>query len=117
MQCLLLPLIDEPAWLGLTKEEQDARIAAFPPYLAALKEAGVLVGAYRPQPSVAAKTVRVADGETQVADGPHAKTKDQLGGVYVVDVPDLDAALAWAARSPVARYGVVEVRPIASPRP
>jgi hypothetical protein len=47
-----------------------------------------------------------------VIDGPFAETKEQLGGYYLIDVPDLDAALSWAARCPAAQYGTVEVRPI-----
>ena len=112
MQCLLLPHIDEGWWAGLTTEEQGRRIAAYAAYGEALRKAGAFVGAFRPQPSFAAKTVRVSDGQTQVLDGPLAATKEQLSGVYVVDVPDLDAALSWAARNPAAGYGVVEVRPL-----
>jgi len=62
-----------------------------------------------------ATTVRVANGKTQVLDGPYADTKEQLGGFHIIDVPDLDAAIAWAARSPTALHGVVEVRPIRNP--
>jgi hypothetical protein len=56
--------------------------------------------------------VKVVDGKTQVLDGPYADTKEQLGGYYMIDVPDLDAALSWAARCPAAGHGTVEVRPI-----
>jgi len=56
--------------------------------------------------------VRIVNDKAQVLDGPYADTKEQLGGFHIIDVPDLDAALAWAARSPTALYGVVEVRPI-----
>ena len=52
------------------------------------------------------------DGTTAVADGPYAESKEQLAGYYVVDVPDLDAAISWAARCPAASHGVVEIRPI-----
>lgn len=116
MRCILLPLLDEAAWGGLSQEERDREIAVFRAYGGALKEAGALVGIYRPQPSAMAKTVRVAEGEVQVQDGPNADTKEQLGGVYIVDVPDLDAAISWASRAPAARYGAVEVRPIWDPR-
>jgi hypothetical protein len=54
----------------------------------------------------------VADGKTQVLDGPYAETKEQLGGYLLIDVPDLDTALSWAARCPGASSGVMEVRPI-----
>ena len=60
----------------------------------------------------AATTVRVRDGETQVTDGPFAETKEYLAGYYLIEVPDLDGALEWAARIPSAEYGSVEVRPM-----
>jgi hypothetical protein len=112
MRCVLLPLMDEADWRALSPTEQGREMAAFGAFGAALAEAGALVGNYRPQPSAAAKTVRVTDGQTRVLDGPHADTEEQLGGIYIIDVPDLDAALMWAARAPTARYGVVEVRPL-----
>jgi hypothetical protein len=112
MRCVLLPLIDEGYWAGLPPEEQAREIAAFRDYGGALREAGALIGNYRPQPSAQAKTVRLVDGRRQVQDGPHGDTREQLGGIYIIEVPDLDAALEWAARTPAARYGVVEVRPL-----
>ena len=116
MRCVLLPLIDEADWDRLSQEEQGKEMAAFRAYGGALREAGALVGNYRPQPSAMAKTVRVVGDEVRVQDGPHTDTKEQMGGIYIIDVPDLDAALSWAARAPAARYGVVEVRPIWTPR-
>ena len=59
-----------------------------------------------------ATTVRVRDGESLVTDGPFAETKEMLAGYYLIDVPDLDAALAWAAKIPSVGYGSVEVRPV-----
>jgi hypothetical protein len=117
MKYVLLPLIDEAGWLKQTKVEQEQRMAAYGAFVVALTQAGVLVGSYRPQPSSAAKTVRITNGETQVLDGPYASTPHQLSGLYIIEVPDLDTALSWAARCPAARYGVVEVRPLWSPRP
>ena len=64
------------------------------------------------RPTAAATTVRVANGKTNVLNGPYAETKEQLGGFYMIDVPDLDAALSWAARCPGAEYGTIEVRPV-----
>ena len=64
------------------------------------------------QPSSAATTVRVSGGKTAVLDGPYADTKEQFAGFYTVDVPDLDQAIAWAARCPSAQYGSVEIRPL-----
>jgi len=72
----------------------------------------VLVGSNRLRPTSTASSVRIADGQTKVLDGPFAETKEQLGGYYLIDVPDQDAALSWAARCPGARHGTIEVRPI-----
>jgi hypothetical protein len=77
-----------------------------------MKKAGVLANSNRLKPSTAASTVRIADGKTKVLDGPYAETKEQLGGYYLIEVPDLDAALSWAARCPGANFGTIEVRPI-----
>jgi hypothetical protein len=63
------------------------------------------------QPGAAA-TLRLRDGQRLVQDGPYADTKEQLGGFYLIEAPDLDAALAWAARNPAAATGAVEVRPV-----
>ncbi len=71
-------------------------------YSNALREAGVLVGGNGLLPYHTATTVRLRNGERQVQDGPYADTKEQLGGYFVIDVPDLDAALTWAARCPAA---------------
>jgi hypothetical protein len=83
-------------------------------YNRALREAGVYVGGNRLEATTTATVVHVApDGKTSVQDGPYAETKEQLGGYYLIDVPDLDAAISWAARCPGASYGKIEVRPIA----
>ncbi|WP_306118423.1 MULTISPECIES: YciI family protein [unclassified Roseitalea] len=81
-------------------------------YTKALVEAGILVGGEALHPSATATTLRVRDGSRDVQDGPYADTKEQLGGFYVIDVPDLDTALEWAARNPAAASGAVEVRPV-----
>jgi hypothetical protein len=78
----------------------------------AMQKAGVIVGGERLRPTASATTVRSSDGKPQVLDGPYAETKEQLGGYFVVDVPDLDAAISWAARCPAASHGAVEVRPV-----
>ena len=114
MQCLLLALTDEASFLKMTKDEQQRTAASFGEWAEALRAAGVYVGSYRPQPSSTAKTVRVTNGKTEVRDGLHADTNEPLTGVYVLDVPDLDAALLWAERSPATRMGVIDVRPLAT---
>jgi hypothetical protein len=112
MQYLLLLYSEEGGWAKLTKAEQAQGVAAFSAYTEALKSAGTLRGSNRLQPSTAATTVRLVDGKSQVLDGPFVDSKEQLAGFYLIDVPDLDAAIAWAARCPGASFGVVEVRPI-----
>lgn len=82
-------------WFGVTEEMQNA---------------GVMRAGDALQPTTTATTVRVRDGETVLSDGPFAETKEVLGGYYLIDVPDLDAATEWAAKMPLAPYGSVEVR-------
>lgn len=84
---------------------------AFDAYAKALDAAGVLVSAEVLQPSNASTTISLASGELVVQDGPFADTKEQLGGTFVIDVSDLDAALGWAQQAPSASYGHVEIRP------
>lgn len=112
MQYLLMIYVDESAWPKMSKAEQDQGVAAYAAYGEALRKAGVIVGSHRLQPTTTATTVRVANGKSQALDGPYVDSKEQLGGYFLIDVPDLDAALSWAARCPAASHGVVEVRPI-----
>jgi hypothetical protein len=112
MQYLLM-IAREDAYLNQASPQQrEATTTAFMAYTQALRNAGVLLGGNALQPSTSATTVRVRDGKTHVLDGPFADTKEQLGGYYLIDVPDLDAALAWAARCPGAAFGTIEVRPV-----
>jgi len=90
---------------------KEAYWGAYRAYTQALQAAGVMVGGAGLQPPPLGTTVRQRDGKRQVQDGPYAETKEQLGGFYEIDVPDLDTALDWAARCPAATTGAVEVRP------
>ena len=112
MQYLLMLYADETGWSKMTKAQQEQGYAAYIAYTEALKKAGAWVGSNRLQPVSAATTVRVANGKSQVLDGPYIESKEQLGGYYLIDVPDLDSALSWAARCPGATHGTVEVRPV-----
>ena len=112
MQYLLLIYGNEAGMQSTSKADMEQMIAAYGAYTEAMKKAGILVASNRLKPSTSASTVRIADGKTKVLDGPYAETKEQLGGYYLIDVPDLDAALSWAARCPGANYGTIEVRPI-----
>jgi hypothetical protein len=101
-----LDLMTDPAKAGET-------YAAWNSYKAALDAAGVVVTpGVRMAPPKSATTVRIRDGKRLVQDGPYAETKEMLAGMLTIDVPDLDAALEWAARSPAASYSSVEVRPL-----
>lgn len=77
-----------------------------------LHAAGQHLGASPLHPVATATSVRVRDGKRLVTDGPFAETREQLGGYYLVDAADLDAAVAIAGRIPGARWGTIEVRPI-----
>ena len=81
-------------------------------YTQEMQDAGVMKAGDALEMPDTATTVRVRDGETLLTDGPFAETKEILGGYYVIDVPDLDAAIAWAERMPNIAYGSVEVRPV-----
>ena len=115
MQYMLMNYVQEDGWSKLTKAEQEQGVAAYMAYSEALTKAGVLTGSGRLQQSAMATTVQIANGKLQVLDGPYAESKEQFGGYFIIDVADLDAAIAWAARCPAARHGVVEVRPLWGP--
>ena len=112
MQYMLMMYVNENGWTTLTPAQQEQGMASYLAYTEALRKAGVLRGVTRLRTSAAATTLRQADGKSLVLDGPYAETKEQLGGIYTIEVPDLDAAIAWAARSPTASHGVIEVRPL-----
>ena len=95
------------------REERDADLPAWFQLTDSLREAGLLLGTDRLHPVDSATTVRVRDGETEITDGPFAVTKEYLGGYFLLECADLDEALEQAARVPLARYGSVEVRPVA----
>ena len=112
MLYMLCVYSDQNELASLPEPEIGRRMGAYEAYARALDEAGVIVGSNRLRPATTATTIRVRDGRTQVLDGPYAETKEQLGGYFLIDVPDLDAAISWAARCPGALYGAMEVRPI-----
>lgn len=112
MKYMLLIYGDEAAMRTMPKAEIDERIAAYRAYTQALTQAGVILASDRLQSIASATSVRIAGGRTNVLNGPYAETREQLGGYYLVDLPDLDAAVSWAARCPAASHGTVEVRPV-----
>ena len=112
MEYMLMLYARESGWSELSSSQQEQAMAAYKVYTEALKNAGVLKAVKRLQSSSTATTLRVINGRSQVLDGPYADSKEQLGGYYVIDVPDLDAALSWAAECPTASHGIVEIRPL-----
>jgi hypothetical protein len=112
MQFMLLIAGDEAAMAKASPEDMRAMMGAYWAYTEAMKDAGVHKAGDALQPTSTATTVRVRDGKTQVLDGPYAEAKEQLGGYYLIEAPDLDAALEWAARCPGASTGSIEVRPV-----
>jgi hypothetical protein len=112
LRYILMDYVNESGWPALTRAEQEHWLGAYKAYMEAMTKAGVLKSSSGLQPTASATTVRVANGKTQVLDGPYADSKEQLGGFHIIEVADLDAAISWAARSPTALHGVVEVRPV-----
>jgi hypothetical protein len=81
-------------------------------YTEMLKSTGAFIAGEALQPVTTATTIREKDGQTIVTDGPFAETKEGLGGFYLIQAPDLDAAIALAAQCPGVRLGSIEVRPV-----
>ncbi|HEY1531241.1 MAG TPA: YciI family protein [Galbitalea sp.] len=113
MRYSLLVLSPEATEAEIGEEAMAWGRAAFDAYAKELDSAGVLVSADILQPVAASTTVSVRDGATTVQDGPFADTKEKLNGTFVLEVADLDAAIAWAEKCPGAQYGAVEIRPSA----
>ncbi len=113
MNYLLLIYTDE-AQLPAAEADANAMHAAYRAFTEGIAESGVLRAGDALEGVATATTVRVRSGETVVTDGPFAETKEQLGGYYLVECDDLDAAIEIAARIPGATIGSIEIRPIMS---
>ncbi len=114
MRYALLMHYAEPTWGEISEDAIAAAREAFGAYGRALEQAGVLLSADVLQPAAATTTVTRREGVLRVQDGPFAETKEALAGVFVLDVPDLDAAIGWAEKCPGGQWGVIEVRPTAT---
>ena len=110
--CLLMHYQDGPE-AGLSDEDMEPARAAFARYADDLDAAGVLIGTQVLQSASASTTYTARTGAAEIQDGPFADTKEKLGGVFLLDLPDLDAALAWAEKCPAATWGSIEIRPTA----
>lgn len=107
-------LYTDPADIAdMGPEDWESEKQVYGAYIGALQEAGVLIDTDWLQPVQTATTVTLKGGARQVQDGPFAETKETLGGFFAIDVPDLDAAMAWAEKCPAAKRGKVEIRPSA----
>jgi hypothetical protein len=102
------PESNEPA----TEETAGAEADAYNAFTSHVRERGAFLAGDALLPTTAATTVRVRDGQTLATDGPFAETKEALGGFYLLEAADLDAAIAYAAMIPGAGHGSVEIRPI-----
>jgi hypothetical protein len=112
MRYALLICTDEKAVEALSPEETQAAVNEYLAFGEEMSERGVLQGGERLRPTTDATTVRVRDGEVLTGDGPFAETKEQVGGLVLVDCKDIDEAIQVAAKIPGARIGTIEVRPI-----
>jgi hypothetical protein len=111
MEYMLLIHSDPKGWESMTETQRAQGMAAYGAYHEALSKAGVLKNSNRLRDADSATTVRVREGKTEVLNGPFIETREQLGGYFLIEVADLDAAMDWAARCPGASHGAVEVRP------
>lgn len=107
MQYMLLIYEDES-----NGPADEAEMARWFEVTDAMGQAGVMRAGEALHPTATATTVRVQNGAVVATDGPFAETREQLGGYYVIDVPDLDAAIEWAGKMPNADKGSIEVRPV-----
>ena len=113
MQFALLIYESPEAFAARKNDDNDSYLGAWRAYYKALVEAGIYVGGDPLQQPETGTTVWFSEGKRRVQDGPYADTKEQLGGLTILELPSLDAALDWAARCPAASAGAVEVRPLA----
>jgi hypothetical protein len=112
MKYMFLIYGNEKATATMKPDALKQMHGAYMAYTEALRQSGAYITGAPLQPTATATTVRGAASKAQVIDGPFAETKEQLGGFYMIDVPDLDAALQWARRCPGTDGGTVEIRPV-----
>jgi hypothetical protein len=112
MEYMLLIHSDDSGFAAMAPAAQAQAMAAYGAYSEALRQAGIVRSSNRLRPASMATNVKVREGKTEVLNGPFIETREELGGYYLIDVPDLDTALSWAARCPGASHGTVEVRPV-----
>jgi hypothetical protein len=114
MRYMLLIYDDPKVWAGLSQAEQGQIMGEYRTLVEDLTAKGQYVSGAQLMPTTSATSVQVRKGKRLVTDGPFAETREQLGGYFLVEVADLDAALAIAERIPSAKLGTIEVRPQAT---
>lgn len=112
MQYLLMIYENEKVWVDMPEAQRNSMFGEYMTYTNDIKATKHFIAGDALQPVATATTVRVRDGKTQVTDGPFAETREQLGGFFMIDAPDLDAAINIASRIPAAKKGTVEIRPV-----
>ena len=113
MQYLLLIYANEAEAAAMGEAAGKAMFAEYGTFTKAIIQEGKFKAGDALKPTTAATTVRVRQSKTLTTDGPFAETREQLGGYYLVEAADLDDAIAIAARIPSAKFGSIEVRPVA----
>ncbi len=112
MEYMILIYADEQLYADMPQAELAAVMAEYGRYEQEMTAAGVMRGGSELAPVHAATTVRLRDGKPVVCDGPFAETKEQLGGYFLIECPNLDEAIQWAAKCPSAAHGSIELRPL-----
>lgn len=112
MRYMMLIYGDETGSDQVGEADQARMMAAYNAFSDEGRKAGVILEGEALHPTRAATTVRVRDGKTLSTDGPFAETKEALGGYYILECPNLDEAIRWAAKIPGAWAGSIEVRPV-----
>ena len=116
MRYALLIYTDQSAWEAMSEEEEAAaRTESLPRWYSLFEELGKAdpnAGGMELEAAREAKVIRSRNGETLVTDGPYAETKEAIGGVFLLELPDLDEAIRLASLVPAAEYGALEIRPI-----
>jgi hypothetical protein len=113
MKYMLLLYGDESRWAEMSPEDAAQDVEAWSAFSKELTESGAFLAGEGLDPTTAAITVRIKDGEVVRTDGPFAETREQLGGFYLLECKDLDEAAGWAAKVPdLGEGGSVEIRPV-----
>ena len=111
MNFLLMLYAEEKVGMAMPPEQMAGFMSQMAAYQQTLEKAGAFVATSALQPTVEARTISVTGGELKVHDGPYADTREQFGGYFIIEAPDMDEAIRLAALCPAAGWGSIEVRP------